>query len=155
MNSLYRRIGAATLPYKASVRTIIHESFQGEQRQMSVNILSKDIGDRIVFESYSNWGFKLSNSLRILGPCAVFPRSVLQWNVKNAHDIDESALSAFLMLVPKIEILVLGLGNEGESLRPEIQQFIKKHKIALEALPTVRNFINVFTLTTIQILYSE
>jgi NADH dehydrogenase [ubiquinone] 1 alpha subcomplex assembly factor 3 len=47
-----------------------------------VTILNKEEGTGIFVDAYSTLGFVLNNGLRILGPCAVFPRSVLHWNVR-------------------------------------------------------------------------
>jgi NADH dehydrogenase [ubiquinone] 1 alpha subcomplex assembly factor 3 len=38
----------------------------------------------------------------VLGPMAIFPRTVLSWNVGSVDDINEDSLSLFCMLEPKI-----------------------------------------------------
>uniref|UniRef100_A0A673GH01 Uncharacterized protein n=1 Tax=Sinocyclocheilus rhinocerous TaxID=307959 RepID=A0A673GH01_9TELE len=42
---------------------------------------------------------------QVLGPCAVLPPALLQWNV--------SVLSLFYLLEPRIKVLVLGTGKKG------------------------------------------
>lgn len=37
-----------------------------------------------------------------LGPIAVFPKTVLSWNVSGHEDIDEESLSLFVAVEPKI-----------------------------------------------------
>lgn len=48
----------------------------------TVTILNQEQEEGIFIDSYSNIGFKLNNGIQIIGPCAVFPRSVLHWNVR-------------------------------------------------------------------------
>jgi len=47
----------------------------------TVTLLSQEQDEGIFMDSYSTVGFKLNSGIRIMGPCVVFPRSVLQWNV--------------------------------------------------------------------------
>jgi len=46
----------------------------------TVSILNDEM-DGLGINRFSQLGFLLNNGLRVIGPCAVFPRSVLQWNV--------------------------------------------------------------------------
>lgn len=75
-------------------------------------------------------------------------RSVLSWNVGDAGDINESTLSLFTVLEPKIDVLVIGLGD---AVAPEvahrIMAFSRKHKVNVEILTTESacatfNFLN-------------
>ena len=59
-------------PEKASGKTV-------------VNILNQETEDGIFFTSYSCLGFRISNGMRVMGPCAVFPRSILHWNVSTHY----------------------------------------------------------------------
>ena len=47
----------------------------------TVEILNKEQDEGIFFEAYSQIGFLLSSGIRVMGPCAVFPKSILHWNV--------------------------------------------------------------------------
>lgn len=44
-------------------------------------MLSKEDDENIYVEAYSTLGFKLSSGFRIIGPCILFPRSILHWGV--------------------------------------------------------------------------
>jgi len=46
----------------------------------TVSILNDEM-DGLGINGISTLGFLLNNGLRIIGPCAIFPRSILQWNV--------------------------------------------------------------------------
>uniref|UniRef100_A0A671LY59 NADH dehydrogenase [ubiquinone] 1 alpha subcomplex assembly factor 3 n=1 Tax=Sinocyclocheilus anshuiensis TaxID=1608454 RepID=A0A671LY59_9TELE len=74
---------------------------------------------------------------RLLGPCAVLPPAVLQWNVGHHTDITVESLSLFYLLEPRIEILVLGTGARTERLDPNVLDFLKKKGIAVEVQDTV------------------
>lgn len=73
-----------------------------------------------------------------MGPMALFPRSVLSWNIEKFEDIDEKSLSLFYVLEPKIDILVLGLGDENPTpdFARRIMKFMHKYKINIEILKT-------------------
>lgn len=84
-----------------------------------------------------------------MGPMAIFPRSVLSWNVNNTNDINEDSLSLFYTLEPKIDVLILGIGNENFDpvFARRIMGFMFKHKINVEVLETEKacstfNFLN-------------
>ena len=61
------------------------------QSQFSADVEGKPYKTTVVVEnlvehylyvdSYSTFGFKLNNGFRIMGPCALFPRTALAWNV--------------------------------------------------------------------------
>lgn len=69
---------------------------------------------------------------------AIFPRSVLSWNVCTVDDITEDSLSLFWVLEPKIEILVIGVGEEmvTPALAKTLSTITRKYKINTEILPT-------------------
>uniref|UniRef100_A0A6G5AD50 NADH dehydrogenase [ubiquinone] 1 alpha subcomplex assembly factor 3 n=1 Tax=Rhipicephalus microplus TaxID=6941 RepID=A0A6G5AD50_RHIMP len=82
------------------------------------------------------------------GPIALFPKSVLQWKVKSPDDITKEAFSLFTLLEPKIDVLVIGLGDSGETLDLSLIQYLRKRRIGVEVHPTsvacpTFNFLNV------------
>ena len=56
-----------------------------DELKTTVTILGQDSDDGIFIESYSPMGFKLTSGIRVMGPCAVFPRSILHWNVSKFY----------------------------------------------------------------------
>lgn len=46
----------------------------------TVSILNDEM-DSLGINGFSQLGFLLNNGFRVIGPCVLFPRSVLQWNV--------------------------------------------------------------------------
>lgn len=76
-------------------------------------------------------------------------RSVLSWNVGSAADINEATLSLFCVLEPKIDVLVIGLGDTAvtPAVARHIMSFTQKYKINVEILSTESacatfNFLN-------------
>ncbi|KAK6176755.1 hypothetical protein SNE40_014994 [Patella caerulea] len=130
---------------RVSVR---NHNFDGDVFQRSeVNMLSKEDSDVIYIETISSRGFKLNSGFRVIGPCIIFPRTVLHWNINTAQEINENSLSLFPLLEPKLDILLLGIGDRGEQYDPNIIRFLRSKKINVEILPTEQacatfNFIN-------------
>lgn len=76
-------------------------------------------------------------------------RSVLSWNVGNLNDIHEKSLSLFSVLEPKLDILVIGIGDkvEDNSFQKRLIPFSRKIRTSFEVLPTEHacttfNFLN-------------
>ncbi|XP_067118422.1 NADH dehydrogenase [ubiquinone] 1 alpha subcomplex assembly factor 3 [Centruroides vittatus] len=110
-------------------------SYEGDGKTVAI-MLNKEADANLMINGYSNFGFRLNNNLFVLGPLAIFPRSVLQWNVKTVDDINENSLSLFYLLEPKIDVLVLGVGDQGNTLKPSILKFLRSKRINVEVLPT-------------------
>lgn len=107
------------------------------------------IEDNTIFiQSFSETGFQLTNKFRIIGPCILFPRTVLRWNVGSARDITPESLALFSLLEPKLDLLVVGTGDGSVPCDAlPIIQFCRKQKINVEILQTEEacatfNFLN-------------
>lgn len=83
-------------------------------------------------------GFRLNNKVSIIGPICIFPRTVLSWNVENVDDIDEHSLRLLLALEPKLELLIIGIGDTEVTpgIYHRIQKITKTHDIRVEILKT-------------------
>lgn len=62
----------------------------------------------------------------------------MSWNIENFEDIDEKTLSLFPVLEPKIDILVLGIGDQKPTAKfqKNILAFMKKYNINVEVCQT-------------------
>ena len=114
----------------------------------SVDILNKET-DVLAFNSYGAYGFVLNNGERVLGPIVAFRRTILSWHVRSVSDITPYSLLLFTLIHPKIDILVLGVGQSENisKLSREALDFLHKHNIRLEILPTehaveIYNYLN-------------
>jgi len=118
----------------------------------SVTIINDEQEDALYFDSYSSHGFRFNNGMRVMGPCAVFPRSLLSWNVRDATEITEQSLALFTVLVPKLDIIVIGVGDK--IARDNFDEFpivryLRSKRIMTEILTTEK------ALTTFNFLNSE
>ncbi|XP_074054010.1 NADH dehydrogenase [ubiquinone] 1 alpha subcomplex assembly factor 3 isoform X2 [Macrotis lagotis] len=104
-------------------------------QRTTITLLEKDSPHVMYIDTYSPWGFTV-NGNRVVGPCALVPHSVMQWNVGNHQDITEESFSLFWMLEPRIEIVVVGTGDRMEKLQPEILKAMRKRGIAVEVQDT-------------------
>ncbi|CAI9576385.1 unnamed protein product, partial [Staurois parvus] len=102
----------------------------------TVTHLERDSPDIMFVESYSRQGF-IINGNQVIGPCAIIPRAILQWNVHSYKDISYESLSLFRLLVPRIEILVLGIGDRVERLDPNLLKLMRQNGVAVEVQDTV------------------
>ncbi|XP_037800710.1 NADH dehydrogenase [ubiquinone] 1 alpha subcomplex assembly factor 3-like [Penaeus monodon] len=124
-----------------------HQSTSIDEDKTTATILNQEADSGLMVDAYSQVGFRLNNGMKVLGPIAIFPRSVLSWKVKSVEDINEDSLSLFHMLVPKIDLLVIGVGDKGNKVDPHIVHYMKNKGITLEILPTETacttfNFLN-------------
>lgn len=62
----------------------------------------------------------------------------MSWNVGSEKDINEEALSLFFILDPKIEILVLGIGDAvvTPNISARINAITRKYRLNVEILGT-------------------
>ncbi|KAJ8960899.1 hypothetical protein NQ318_020198 [Aromia moschata] len=154
MNKIYKPIATALLTNIS--RRSLHRcstlrapgAYEGEGKT-TVQILNKETELGLMIDGISQVGFRLNNDITILGPMVIFPRSVLSWDVGSISDITEESFSLFTIIEPKLDILVLGIGDKPENFNfyRKILPFSRKFNIPLEILPTEQacstfNFLN-------------
>jgi len=104
--------------------------------------------DNLYVTSFSTTGFKLSNTYGVVGPCILFPRTILSWNVKSARDITPESLTLFSLLEPRLDVLIIGIGDG--RCKPDAQKILtycRRLGINVEILNTEEacatfNFLN-------------
>ncbi|XP_072521907.1 NADH dehydrogenase [ubiquinone] 1 alpha subcomplex assembly factor 3 [Salminus brasiliensis] len=104
-------------------------------QKTSVTVMQKEPDSGFLILSYSSRGFNI-NGNKVIGPCAVIPPAILQWNVGSFKDITLDSLALFYLLEPQIEILVLGTGAHTERLDPNVLSFLRKKGVAVEIQDT-------------------
>lgn len=97
--------------------------------------MKKEPESGILIHSYSSSGFNIDGN-RVLGPCALLPPAILQWNVGTYKDITVDSVSLFHMIEPTIEILVLGTGLKLERIDPSVLALLKRKGISVEVQDT-------------------
>ncbi|KAM6344036.1 NADH dehydrogenase [ubiquinone] 1 alpha subcomplex assembly factor 3 isoform 3-T3 [Alca torda] len=73
-----------------------------------VTVLEPESPNTMFIEGYTSRGFTISGDL-VVGPCAILPRAILQWNVGSYRDISRESLSLFRLLEPQIAKCVCNL----------------------------------------------
>lgn len=63
---------------------------------------------------------------------------MFSWAVSNVEDITDESLSLFSLIEPKLDVVVLGIGDKRKDLTfyQKLLPFSRKHKLNLEILPT-------------------
>jgi len=105
----------------------------------TVSILNQDLIGTNLIDSYSNSGFRLNDNSFCIGPTIVFPNAVLKWRVMKASNITMESLSLFTLLEPKLDLIVIGHGEEPNVRDPvsiPVLLAMKKKGIAVECLTT-------------------
>ncbi|XP_043224164.1 NADH dehydrogenase [ubiquinone] 1 alpha subcomplex assembly factor 3-like isoform X3 [Amphibalanus amphitrite] len=123
-------------------------SEHNEDQKTTVTFLNREMGDMISVDGISQYGFHLNSGVVVLGPMAVFPRTVLGWNVPSASHITPASLALFAILEPRLDCLVIGTGDRGTTVSKEVIAFLRQKKISFEILPTEQaaatfNFMNL------------
>ncbi|XP_048347633.1 NADH dehydrogenase [ubiquinone] 1 alpha subcomplex assembly factor 3 [Sphaerodactylus townsendi] len=104
-------------------------------QKTTIHRLEKESHEIMFIEAYNGWGFTI-NGDKVVGPCAVLPRAILQWNVGTYKDITAESLSLFRLLEPRIEIVVVGTGDKVERLDPTVLKLMRQCGIAVEVQDT-------------------
>ncbi|XP_059622429.1 NADH dehydrogenase [ubiquinone] 1 alpha subcomplex assembly factor 3 [Phlebotomus argentipes] len=123
-------------------------SYEGDGKT-TIKILNKEVSEGLMINAFSQIGFRLNNRMNVIGPMAIFPRIALSWNVGSFEDINEESLSLFTVLEPKIDILVVGVGDEKitPQFSKKIMNFMRSSRINVDVLNTEQacstfNFLN-------------
>ncbi|KAI4888705.1 hypothetical protein NFI96_004808 [Prochilodus magdalenae] len=70
-------------------------------QKTTVTVMQKETDGGSMILSYSSRGFNIDGN-RVIGPCAVVPPAILQWNVGSYKDITVESLALFYLLEPRI-----------------------------------------------------
>ncbi|GFO21789.1 NADP dehydrogenase [ubiquinone] 1 alpha subcomplex assembly factor 3 [Plakobranchus ocellatus] len=133
---------------RLSCISVRNHNFDGESySKSSLSLITKEDETQNYIEAFSAYGFRLTSGFNILGPCALFPRAVLHWNVASSEKITPESLSLFCMLYPKLDILILGKGDWDAKVDNSIIKYLRSNRINTEILPTEQacstfNFLN-------------
>ncbi|XP_045931796.1 NADH dehydrogenase [ubiquinone] 1 alpha subcomplex assembly factor 3 isoform X1 [Micropterus dolomieu] len=129
-----RAVPAFSSPFLSRAHRLVPSDDEMYQRT-TVSVMQKEPGSGIMIHTYSSQGFNIDGN-KVIGPCAVLPPAILQWNVGSYKDITEESVSLFHMLEPRIEILVLGTGARLERINPSVLALLRSKGIAVEVQDT-------------------
>ncbi|CAH0712786.1 unnamed protein product, partial [Brenthis ino] len=131
-------------PFFLSTRT--KAAYEGDGKT-TVRIINQELDLGLMIDSYATYGFRLNNGITVLGPIAIFPRTILSWQVPSADQITEPALRFFKLLDPKIDLLIIGLETNDRKVINSVFKASREAKLGVEILPTEHacatfNFLN-------------
>lgn len=86
----------------------------------------------------SDRGFFVNNT-EIDGSVLLLPRSFLMWSPKSYDEMTVESLDILSLLVPKIEVLVIGTGSEARRPCPKFMKHFTDQGIKVEQMTSVRN----------------
>ncbi|KAK0074775.1 hypothetical protein PV325_001679 [Microctonus aethiopoides] len=124
-------------------------AYEGDGKT-TVTILNRDAEYGLMIDGISIYGFKLNIGIYVVGPMIIFPKTVLGWNIGSSSDINRDSLSLFKVMVPRPDIIILGLDKSYPRDTPLLTDFkniMKELNINSEILPvdkacTTFNFLN-------------
>lgn len=121
-------------------------AYEGEGKT-TVRVLNQDQDLGLMIDAYATYGFKLNNGLTVLGPMAIFPRTVFSWQVADSEAITEESLRFFKLLEPKIDLLIMGLETNDRTRMNSVLRVVRSTGMNVELLPTEHacstfNFLN-------------
>ncbi|KAJ8706404.1 hypothetical protein PYW08_011030 [Mythimna loreyi] len=121
-------------------------AYEGEGKT-TVRVINQEVDSGLMIDTYATYGFKLNNGLTVLGPMAIFPKTVMSWQVTTAEEITEESLRLFKLLEPKIDLLVIGLDSNERTTWDRVLKMARASGLNAEVLPTDHacstfNFLN-------------
>lgn len=143
----HRLIGTAVRQMPGKVKSLLNrtlicasrrfKSYEGDGKTY-VKILNTDPDAGLLIDSYSQVGFRLNNGIMVVGAMIIFPKTVLSWSISSVEEVNEDSLSLLHYLEPKMDIVVLGTGDEYAHaiFRKDAIRSLLLHRISIEAAPT-------------------
>jgi NADH dehydrogenase [ubiquinone] 1 alpha subcomplex assembly factor 3 len=88
--------------------------------------------------TFNQFGFSINKHIKVLGPILIFPKTIFSWNIEDTKEINEKSLSIFKLIQPRVDVLVIGIGDKYEKVNPDVPKWLIQNKINnFEILPTV------------------
>ncbi|XP_065179285.1 NADH dehydrogenase [ubiquinone] 1 alpha subcomplex assembly factor 3-like [Sycon ciliatum] len=128
-----RTFAIRTPRHTRTIATPSNPFLEGSSRTV-IETASYD-GTHPLVHAYSPVGFTIS-SRRVFGPVCLLPNCFMQWKVMRKEDITPESLVIYPLLYPKIEVLIIGLGDRVSRLDPSIKERLLAEGIAVDAMDT-------------------
>ncbi|GBP57355.1 NADH dehydrogenase 1 alpha subcomplex assembly factor 3 [Eumeta japonica] len=92
-------------------------AYEGDGKT-TVQVLNQDQELGLMVDSYATFGFRLNIGITVIGPMAIFPRTVMSWQVRGSNEVTEEAFRLFALLEPKIDLLGCQTGASKSKVAP-------------------------------------
>ena len=86
-------------------------------------------------EAYGNGGFRFA-SMSHRGSLLCLPTGMHAWNVRSPAELTLQSLSLVLEAADRIDVLLIGLGNDIAAIDPAIRPAMRERQIIVEAIGT-------------------
>ena len=103
---------------------------------ISLDITPQIADSRILLQGYGDGGFRVSGAGRLEGSQILFPEKAIPWQVKSSSDISLKSLDPIVCEADRINILVVGCGNEFLPIPDSLRKDLKERGIVLEWMDT-------------------
>ncbi|XP_047513818.1 NADH dehydrogenase [ubiquinone] 1 alpha subcomplex assembly factor 3 isoform X1 [Pieris napi] len=133
--------------YLSRSSIVYHKAAYEGDGKTTVRIINQDPDLGLIIDSYGTFGFRLNNGLTVLGPMAIFPRTVLSWQIHSSNNITADSLTLFRLLEPKVDLVIIGLETKDRKVLNSVFRASREAKLNVEILPTEHacatfNFLN-------------
>ena len=91
--------------------------------------------DRQLIHGYGDGGFRVSGT-RYIGPILVLPRQTLAWSVRDISRLAIDDLSPICDAAGDVGVLLLGCGETGALIDPELRAEVRAWGVVIEAMGT-------------------
>jgi len=90
----------------------------------------------MLLHGYGDGGFRVSGAGRLEGSQLLFPEKTIPWNAKSIEDISLESLSPIINEADKVDILIVGCGNEFSTIPYILREGLRQQGIVLEWMDT-------------------
>ncbi|OWR51658.1 NADH dehydrogenase [ubiquinone] 1 alpha subcomplex assembly factor 3 [Danaus plexippus] len=129
--------------YLSLSNSLQHKAAYEGEGKTTVRVINQETDLGLMIDSYGTYGFRLNNGITVLGPIAIFSRTILSWQVGSSRDINVDSLKFFKLLEPKIDLLVLGLETDDRNVMQTVFKATRELKLNVE-LQTVEHACSTF-----------
>ncbi|XP_048004191.1 NADH dehydrogenase [ubiquinone] 1 alpha subcomplex assembly factor 3 [Leguminivora glycinivorella] len=140
-----RAASKRTTPLLSFVRT--HKAAYEGEGKTTVRVLNQEEDLGLMIDAYATYGFRLNNGITVLGPLAIFPRTILSWQVPHSEAITPESLRLFKLLDPRMDLIVIGIESNERTIMNKVFMAVKQAGLTAEILPVEHacatfNFLN-------------
>lgn len=91
--------------------------------------------DRQLIHGYGDGGFRVSGT-RHIGPILVLPRQTTAWSVQSIAALAIEDLAPIRDVAGEVGVLLLGCGETGALIDPELRAEVRQWGVVIEAMAT-------------------
>ncbi len=90
---------------------------------------------QVEIDAYGDMGFRFADMSHV-GSLLSLPNGMHTWAVKSAKDINLNSLKPIIDMAEKIDVLLIGMGEDIAFFDKDIRAFLREKSIIIEAVST-------------------